>query len=123
MAAKLALAAGARRFVLVSALGADPDSRVFYSRVKGELERDLMALGFSELIIIRPSVLDGPRSESRPGEALGILLGRLITPLMRGGWAKYRPTKIDELAALMRGLAKGEHCNGQIEYQKLKQGQ
>src|SRR3954471_1668824 len=58
--------AGAKRFFAVSALGADPTSRVFYNRVKGETEAALAVLGFSTLGIFRPSLLLGPRAQLRP---------------------------------------------------------
>jgi uncharacterized protein YbjT (DUF2867 family) len=58
--------ARARRFVVVSAAGADASSRVFYNRVKGEMERGLAALGLASLVVVRPSLLAGERSEFRP---------------------------------------------------------
>lgn len=76
-AARLGLRLGARHFLLVSAIGADPDSRIFYNRVKGELERDLRALGYRSLTIVRPSLLLGERAEFRLGEEIGKLVGWL----------------------------------------------
>ena len=64
--ARLAKRSGATRFYLVSSTGADARSRVFYSRVKGEIEAALHAVGFDTLVILRPSLLLGERSESRP---------------------------------------------------------
>jgi len=61
----------AQRFGLVSALGAKPESRFLYNRVKGELERDLAGLGFARLVLVRPSFLLGPRREVRWGERIG----------------------------------------------------
>jgi len=83
--AKAALAAGTRSFALVSGLGADPHSRIFYNRVKGETESDLRGLGFVSLVIAQPSLLLGDRSESRPTERALIVassfLGGLLKPL------------------------------------------
>jgi uncharacterized protein YbjT (DUF2867 family) len=76
--ATLARAAGARHFLVVSAVGADSRSAVFYNRVKGELEEALTGLGFPSLTIARPSFLLGERDEPRPAEALGGLLGGLL---------------------------------------------
>ncbi|RYZ61653.1 MAG: NAD-dependent epimerase/dehydratase family protein, partial [Proteobacteria bacterium] len=59
--AKLCQRAGAHTFVLVSSLGADPKSRVFYNRIKGDVEAELAKLGFQHLVIVRPSVLDSTR--------------------------------------------------------------
>lgn len=99
--ARLALENGARHFSLVSAVGADPQSRVFYNRVKGELERDIRALGYPSLVILRPSVLAGERRESRPMEALGRLLLRLVP-------GRYHPVHARAVAATMALLAREE---------------
>jgi uncharacterized protein YbjT (DUF2867 family) len=76
--ARLGLSRGARHFVLVSALGANPRSRFFYNRVKGELEDALAGLGYPSLTILRPSILLGDREEFRLGERIGIPLMRLV---------------------------------------------
>lgn len=62
---------GAQQFVVVSSLGADPDSFFFYSRVKGELEQALHAQDWPGLIILQPSIIGGDRDESRPLERIG----------------------------------------------------
>ena len=97
--ARAAQAAGAQRFGLVSAMGADPRSKVFYSRVKGETEDALAALAPRALVIARPSLLAGERTAlgqpARPGERLGLALGRLV------GWAlpmDYRPVDARRVA-------------------------
>ncbi len=82
-AAKLGLAAGAQHFLLVSSLGANPKSRVFYSRVKGEVERDLTALPYPSITIARPSLLAGDRGEFRLGEQLALRFGWLMPPGIR----------------------------------------
>ena len=92
--------AGARRFLMVSALGADAGSRVFYNRVKGETERDVAALGI-DAWFFRPSLLDGPRVEFRLGERIGLAVARLIGPLLRGPLARYRAIGADAVAAAM----------------------
>ena len=76
--ARRARAAGVMRFGLVSALGADPRSAVFYNRVKGETEAAVGALGFASLSIARPSLLLGERAEFRLGERLMMPLGRFL---------------------------------------------
>lgn len=89
---------GTRGFVLNSALGADPDSRFFYNRVKGELERDLRALGFESLTLVRPGLIGGQRQVRRPGEHLaGQLLGVLGPLLPR----RYRINPAERIAAAM----------------------
>jgi uncharacterized protein YbjT (DUF2867 family) len=106
--AELAKAAGATRFALVSSVGADPGSRNFYLRTKGETERDVEAIGFPTLIVARPSVLVGTRRESRPGEKVGIAVGRAVSFAMIGGLAKYRPIEARVVArAMIAAIAAG----------------
>lgn len=76
--ARLARAHGARTFVLNSAKGSDVKSLFFYSRVKGETERDILALGFERTVIVRPGLIDGPRPEPRPMEEWA---GRVLSVL------------------------------------------
>jgi uncharacterized protein YbjT (DUF2867 family) len=103
--ARAARAAGARRFFLVSSLSANPRSPVYYSRVKGRTEMALREVGFETLHILRPSLLLGDRSESRPGEALAQRLAPLINPLLRGVLTPYRAVAGDDVAAALIQLA------------------
>jgi uncharacterized protein YbjT (DUF2867 family) len=76
--AKLAKAAGADHFLVVTAAGSDAGSMIFYNRVKGELERDLKALGLPALTIARPSLLLGERDKPRLGERLAEPFAKLL---------------------------------------------
>lgn len=76
--ARLAKAHGARTFVLNSAKGGDVKSLFFYSRVKGETERDILQLGFDRTVLVRPGLIDGPRQEPRPMEQW---VGRVLSML------------------------------------------
>lgn len=96
-AARLARDAGATHFLLVSAVGADGASRVFYNRVKGELEDAVRALGFPALTILRPSVIGGDRDESRPTERLGQVLLRFAPKAWRTVPAKTIATALVRL--------------------------
>jgi uncharacterized protein YbjT (DUF2867 family) len=100
--AALARERGCRSFHVVTAMGADPASAVFYNRVKGETERDLAAMGFDELVLYRPSLLLGDRRERRPGEALAQRLMPLFAPLMLGPLRPYRPIRAEAVATAMR---------------------
>lgn len=73
---------GAARFALVSSLGADPKSRFAYTRLKGELERDVKTLGYPSLTIVRPSFLAGPRDQVRSGERMAEILLGTLAPLI-----------------------------------------
>nr|WP_261538899.1 NAD(P)H-binding protein [Burkholderia multivorans] len=70
--ARLAHRHGTPTYVLNSALGADPASRVFYSRVKGEVERSLADVGFASLTYVRPGLIGGSRDEFRLGERVAV---------------------------------------------------
>lgn len=98
-AAKLALSQGVRHFLLVSAIGASAQSRVFYSRVKGELEDALRTMAFRSVTILRPSLLLGDRPQFRLGEELARHLGWLAP-------GKYRPVHARDVAAALVRSAK-----------------
>ena len=87
----------ARRLVVVSAMGADAGSSVRYNRIKGETEDELRALGVP-LIVLRPSLLDGPRVERRVGEAIALALTRPLRALIP---ATVRPISVDDVAQSM----------------------
>lgn len=80
--AELALARGATIYALNSAAGADPDSRIFYNRVKGDVERDLTALGFPSVTLVRPGLIGGDRAEQRAGETFALHLLRALRPVL-----------------------------------------
>jgi uncharacterized protein YbjT (DUF2867 family) len=107
-AARLALESGAKRFLLVSALGADERSRIFYNRVKGEAERDVAALGFRGVVILRPSLLMGDRTERRRGEEIGKVVTRVIGPLFVGPLRRYRGIRAETVARAMVRQALGD---------------
>lgn len=117
--AKLGKAAGAQQFLLVSALGADAQSSVFYSQVKGETERDIAAIGLPKVIFMRPSILLGERHERRPGERAGIFVGKLIGPLLLGPLRKYRPIHADDVAAAMLYAANHDVRPGPIDSDQI----
>ena len=96
--ARLARARGARHFLLVSSIGANPASRVFYGRVKGDIERAIQLLGYPSVTIIRPSLLLGHRAEFRLGEVLAKPLGVLLP-------RRYRPVHASAVAATMIAAA------------------
>lgn len=109
--ARAAHQAGARRAGLVSAMGADAGSRIFYNAVKGELENALADLGFDGLIIARPSLLQGDRQALgqpvRPAERVGQSMGRILAPFLP---ANYRPIAATEVARAL--LARVPQADG-----------
>lgn len=105
LAARLARRRGARAFALVSAAGANPRSRVFYNRVKGEAEEAVAGVGFPSLTILRPSLIGGDREESRPLEAAAKRLFRLLDPVLPRDWRIVPPDRI--AAALVEAAVAG----------------
>ena len=109
--AKNAKEAGAKTFVLVSSVGANANTSNFYLKVKGETEKDLEALGFPSLIILRPSMLMGERKEFRFGELIGKGVMSLFNPLMIGSLRKYKGIQGKTVANAMCKLGK-ENLSG-----------
>lgn len=103
--ARVCLARGARTFTVVTSIGADPKSRFFYTRVKGELEQSLRSLGFPSLTILRPSLITGQRPEPRLRETLGEALLLLLRPVLIGPWKKYRAVGAAAIARTMVAAA------------------
>lgn len=107
--ARLGIAAGARKFGLVTSVGADAASRNFYLRTKGEAEAAVLNAGFDRVEIARPSFLIGARAEHRPGEGLAVPISQALSPFLVGGLAKYRPIAGATVArALVAGLERPE---------------
>ena len=100
--ARAARAAGATRLAVVSALGADPTSRIFYNRVKGEMEIAIMQLGYDSVVIAQPSMLLGDRAAlGQPPRSSEVWAARLLAPL---GWIMpkgVRPIPADAVAAAL----------------------
>jgi uncharacterized protein YbjT (DUF2867 family) len=111
--ARAALSAGARRAGLVSAMGADAKSRIFYNRVKGEVEEALAQLPFDGLVIARPSLLAGDREAlgqpARPAERVALAVSRFLGPLVP---ANYRPVAASAVARAL--LARVPAARGRV---------
>jgi uncharacterized protein YbjT (DUF2867 family) len=117
--ARAALAAHARQFLFVSAMGADPRSKVFYSRVKGELEQAVAGLGYRSVVAFRPSLLAGDRQQHRLGEraALAVLQPlRFLVP------RKYRPVAAVAVAQAMLTCASRGHAGFTVIESDAMQG-
>ena len=103
--AKLQLSAGSKRFLVVSAAGANPKSSVFYNKTKGRLEEALKQLNYSSIYIFQPSFILGPRKESRWLEELGIFFALKAIPIMKGRFKKYIPVHAKAIARSMAYFA------------------
>jgi len=94
--AKAASENGVKKYSLVSSAGANHQSRMFYPRLKGELDDAVKELPFEVTTILRPSILDGDRNENRPGEKFGLLMVHFFTKIP--GLRKYRPILAQKVA-------------------------
>ena len=103
--AAAAKTADVEHFLVVTAVGANPDASVFYSRVKGQAEQKLVGMDFKRLDIIRPGLLLGDRTERRPIEALLQRIAPATDRLMYGKWRRYRSVQSTDVAQCLLGLA------------------
>jgi uncharacterized protein YbjT (DUF2867 family) len=99
--AKLASENQVSQFHLISALGANPKSGIFYNKLKGETERDIKKIPFRAIYIYQPSLLTGDRKENRPIEKLAIFLMEIINPLLAGSLRKYKSIQAITVAKAM----------------------
>jgi uncharacterized protein YbjT (DUF2867 family) len=104
--ARAARAAQATRFVVVSSVGANSQSKKFYLRTKGEMEEAVTDLGFTSVDILQPSLLLGPRKELRVLEVAGQIFAPLINPLLTGSREAYRAVPAETVAKAMLGAAR-----------------
>ncbi len=114
--ARLAAARGAAKFILVSAVGADSDSPVFYYRVKGRAEAAVSELHFKAVHLLRPSLLLGEHPEPRPAEDWSKKLAPFWSLFAWGPFSRYRPVPAEEVAARMVELAKSAAEGTHIHY-------
>lgn len=119
-AATLAVERGANQFLVVSALGADPDSRIFYNRMKGEMEVGVRRLPLQAIWVLRPALLIGDREESRLGEQVAELVLRPLSPLLVGPMRRYRPVPARAVARAMVALAAQNGTGGTVESQEIE---
>lgn len=99
--ARSSFRSGVKHFLVVSAIGSSERSKIFYSRVKGEMEQDLKKIGFETLHIFQPSLLLGERQEKRFGESLAIRLFPFYQPLLVGPLRKQMPIEARVVAKSM----------------------
>lgn len=104
-AAKLCKTNGIKTMAVVSAIGANPKSSIFYNRLKGEMEQAVQQAGIERTYILRPSFIGGDRQEKRAGEKIGIAVFKFLKPLFFGKLKKYAIIDASAIAARMIQLA------------------
>lgn len=119
-AAQLAKRNGIKKFLVISALGADADSSIFYNRTKGEMERDVLKENIAETYIFEPSLIAGPRQEKRFFESLAKHLMKVGNYLLMGPLKKYRSIHPDTIAKAMQIVAAEGYRNCRIESDEIK---
>lgn len=117
--AKVAAQVGAKKLLVVSAMGANAHSRIFYNRVKGEMEEAIKALAIPQVEIFRPSLILGERKEARTGEDLAQKLYPVLKPLLLGPLKKYRAISATDIARAM-AIATLNFHPGQHTYESQK---
>ena len=118
-AAKLSVENGINTFLVVSSLGANPKSSVFYSRTKGEMEQAVLKENILNTYILRPSFILGKRKENRIGESVGKVMFNAFQFLLLGKLKKYRAIDADTIAGAMIKIANTKSESPIIESDKI----
>jgi uncharacterized protein YbjT (DUF2867 family) len=95
----------AGKFLVISSLGANPKSMIFYNQVKGEVEAELKKLSLNHLFIFRPSLLLGDRKEHRSGEKTATAIYKVLAPIFSGPLKKYKGVEASKVADAMMQTA------------------
>ena len=118
-AAKLCKMNNVPCYAVMSSLGADANSNIFYSRIKGEMEDAVFKQALPKTYILQPSIITGDRNEKRLGESIAKGLMKTIKPLLVGSLKKYRPISSNVIARAMASLPKGNWPSGIISSQDI----
>ncbi|AUC84021.1 nucleoside-diphosphate sugar epimerase [Polaribacter sp. ALD11] len=118
-AAKLAKQNNIHTFVVMSSMGADAKSSVFYNRTKGEMEQAVLQQKIAHTFIVRPSLIGGDRKEFRFGEKIGQGILKVLNPLLIGGLKKYRMIHPEKIASCMQILANKHDAETIISSDKI----
>ena len=108
-AAKLAKANAINTFLVISAIGADKNSNVFYTKTKGEMEQGVLQQNLKKTYILRPAIIGGERDENRTLEKMGLVVFKLIQPVLVGKLKKYRIVNAETIAQAMLHLANSKN--------------
>lgn len=106
--AEMAKSQQVKNFLIITALGADAESKVFYSRTKGQLQVRLKKTRLTALHVFQPSLLLGERQEFRLGEKAATVLSPIISKLLQGKMKKYKPVEARDVALAMYEVAQIE---------------
>lgn len=118
--AQVALSNGVKKVIAISALGANPTSKIAYNKGKGAMERDIEKLGFKESYFVQPALIGGDREEHRPFESAFKKFQKIIDPLLLGFLKKYRTIEPETIARAMIYVALNGYEKSRIESDELK---
>ncbi|MDT0676401.1 NAD(P)H-binding protein [Autumnicola musiva] len=118
-AAKLCEANNISCFMVVSAMGSNPRSKIFYNRVKGKMERDVLQCNIRKTYIFKPSLIVGDREENRNGEKVASGIIKFINPFLKGPLRKYKSISAEEIAGAMLYLADDGYHTTRIESDEI----
>jgi len=108
-------------FLVISALGANSASKLFYNRTKGKMERAVLTQRIKNTYILRPSLIKGQRDEKRLGENIGAFLIKLTQVFLVGGLRKYRAIEAETIALAMYKLAQLKPGYRIVESDKIQE--
>lgn len=117
-AAKLCKKNAINTFIVMSSMGSDPKSKIFYNRIKGEMERDVLAVGVKNTYILQPSMIGGSRKEKRLGERIAKIGMKFLDFLIP---KKYKIIHPETIAAAMKVLAEKGTSHSIITSEKIKE--
>ena len=117
--AKLLNKLNAEKLVVVSALGADLKSNIFYNRVKGQMESELTQIFSKQVAFVRPSLLLGHRDKVRLGERISEIIFYALKPLFQNFLKAYCPIKSDQVAKAMIKIAENKIQKNVFENEEL----
>ena len=117
--AKIAKSNSVNNFIYISSLGANPNATSLYLKNKGKVEEELIKLNFTNLSILRPSILLGNRKENRFGEKIGIFAMKTFSPLFFGNMKKYKPINVENVAKSMLQVAQKHYQNNIFESDEI----
>lgn len=120
-ASKLARANKIKSFLVISALGANAKSKIFYNHTKGEMEKVVLNQKIQNTYILRPSLIKGKRDEDRLGEKIGSIIMKVLSPFLLGKWKKYRAIEAETIANALHALAQAKPDYKIIESDKIQE--
>lgn len=117
-AAKLCKENNIDTFIVISAMGANPESKVFYNKTKGEMERDVLKQNIKNTYILQPGLIGGNRNEKRLGESIAKFLFKILNPIIP---KNYRTISPETIAKAMLTLANQGYSKNRVENQTIKE--